>query len=216
MEMRDFITIVESAINGSGHGVFGPMFHGTTAHKMTKIASGGFKVPIGKSARNGFSSYSADLPLQTLGYGAYFALDRVSAASYSRKNGLKAADLPSFYLNSDCIMKVFLADQAAFVKWAVLNGYDFEYPDEAITIKKNQPIYANGLPFGKILRYADTKVINASHPSIYEARVRATENLTKTLASKCDAVWLCSEDGVEPFDHEQVCVYRPELIVRGD
>ena len=173
--------------------LFGPVYHGSTQEKLSKIGDKGFVgLPHQGDVSHGydFEDYHGGIPapIHHLGFGIYFTTKRSIAKQYSfgTTKGLKA-----YFLKIPKLETINFAATNTMMKWWRKNGYDFQPPYD--------PANKNAF-FGKDdLNKAGIE------------RFRATVHMTDALKSQWDAVWFKGKGMFgRVLDGDQVCVYEPE------
>lgn len=176
--------------------LFGPVYHGSTQEKLSRIEDTGFQVFVGLPRRGDIShGYDFDdyhggipAPIHHLGFGIYFTTRKSIGKQYSfgTVKGLK-----TYFLNVPKIETINFGATGTMMKWWRKNGYDFN------------PTYD---PSNKDTFFGGDELNKAGIE-----RLRATIRLTDELKSKYDAVWF-KGSGLygRSLDGDQVCVYEPE------
>ena len=107
-------------------GYFGPVYHGTTIDRKTKIDDEGFFVFVGDSGsgmiRNGYSDNLNSYPVHTLGYGIYFTQSKSIASKFA----LGSKKLDTYYLDVPRIQTINFASPNTIAKWWAKNGFDYK------------------------------------------------------------------------------------------
>lgn len=179
-------------------GMFGPVYHGTTAHNWEKIEREGFKIFIGHE-RSGdishgyeMSDYSGGIPapIHHLGFGIYFTTVKNIA---KRFNGGTVKGLKTYYLDVPRIEEINWGSPNTMMKWWLKSGYDY----------RKTPETSFGNP-------------RTNLKLIQQERLRATNSLTDELKSKYDAVWYKGKSIRQLLDGDQICVFDPSNIYEVD
>lgn len=160
--------------------LFGPVYHGTSQDKLSKIGDEGFKVFVGIHGSSGISngyqsgnySHNAPPPIHHLGFGIYFTTVLAIAKKFS---GGTARGLKVYYLKVPKLETINFGSPNTMMKWWIKNGYE--------------PEVANR---GELGRY------------------KATVDMTNNLKSHWDAVWYKGKGIHRLLDGDQVCVFEPE------
>jgi len=179
----------------------GPVYHGSTETNRQLIKYQGFQFfkepPRQGNVRHGFElkgnypETDAPPPIHFLGYGVYFSISKGQAAKYNVKkdnfgSGSKTGLIP-YYINAPRLEELNLASPKKMMAWWKENGYNMP-PIEHL---QNQML---------------------SKEEIEELWIKETDNLTKTLSSKWDAVHFIGKGFGSLLDGNQICVYNPENI----
>jgi len=192
--------------------MFGPLYHGTTAEKRDAIEREGFKffkgvghwgtrsigVDSNDNVSNGypFEPYSASSgiyippPIHHLGFGVYFTTSVTIGKKYNQGSG---KGLKPYYLKASKVETINWGAANTMMKWWKANGY-------------NMPSFPQ--------MKEDPKL--QDHKSKIERWIQETDNLTKTLSSKFDAVHYKGKGMRTLLDGDQVCVYDVDNVVEID
>lgn len=191
-------------------GLFGPLYHGTTVEKRDLIEKEGFKFFKGvgywgtrgvdrsydDNISNGYSftPYSQLInippPIHHLGFGIYFTKSITIGKKYNQGS---VKGLKPYYLKSNKIETINWGASNTMMKWWKTNGYNMPSFSEM----KEDPKLQDGK--SKMSRW-----------------IQETDNLTKTLSSKFDAVWYKGKGMSSLLDGDQVCVYDVDNVVEID
>ena len=188
--------------------MLGPVYHGTTEEKRTKIGDEGFKVFVGAQGKQyghsdvshgyEFSDYHGGLPapIHHLGYGIYFTTVKAIAKQYSMgtTKGMK-----TYFLRVPKLEIINFGSQSNMMKWWIKNGYDYKPPYDV-----------------KDGAYKDFFFGRAELQKVEHERVRATVHMTEELKSKWDAVWFKGKGMHRLLDGDQVVVFDPSNIFQID
>lgn len=175
-------------------GMFGPLYHGTTPESRERVQQEGFKIPRDVTdSRNGYPNEvyhgGVPAPIHHLGYGVYFTTNKVIAKKF---NGGTVKGLKVYFIQAPRQETINWGAPGTMMKWWLSQGYN--YPE--------------------ILKAHDVKAPGPQEMTFM--REQATENLTKTLSSKYDAVWYKGRGLRTLLDGDQVCVYDPSIIYEID
>lgn len=183
-----------------GH-MFGPVYHGTSEENRHTIDQQGFKV-FGQdeevTSRHGFlgkfhTGYPGIPPVHLLGYGIYFTPSKTVAKMYNQDS---ARGLVEYYLDVPRLETIGFQSTNTMWRWWLQNGYNF---NPALLSRRDDPDN----------RYEGNYLL-------MQEQIRATKNLTQTLAAKYDAVYLKRNAFRRGIDSEQIVVFDPNRIYRID
>jgi hypothetical protein len=181
-------------------GFYGPLYHGTTDENRATIAQQGFKVSNVDDVanRNGFggkfnAGYPGIPPVHLLGYGVYFTTVKAVAKQYNQ-NSMRG--IIEYYIDAPRMGEIGFQSPNTIWKWWVQNGYNF---DPKIAALKDNP--AN---------------MYAGNRQVMQEQLRATQNMTRTLAAQFDAIHLKKSLYRRGVDDEQVVVFDPNRIYQID
>ena len=186
-------------------GMFGPVYHGTSAENRNKIAMDGFIIPIGNErsgdVSHGYetSDYSGGIPapIHHMGFGVYFTTVLSIAKKYS---GGTLRGMPIYFLNAPRMETINFGSKGNMMKWWIKNGYDYKItPDTTFS--------------GYRTEWGGTK---NTLPSIQEERLRATIHMTDELKLKYDVVWYKGKGMFRLLDGDQVVAFDPSIIYQVD
>jgi hypothetical protein len=178
--------------------MFGPVYHGTTEDRREKIDREGFKIFVGHE-RSGeisqgyeASDYSGGIPapIHHLGFGVYFTTSKTIAKRFA---GGTTRGMKTYFLDVPRMEEINWGSQNTMMKWWLKSGYNYKVTPETT--------------FG-------TPKTNLA--AIRAERLRATQNLTKELSSKYDAVWYKGKGMYRLLDGDQVVVFVPINIYLMD
>ena len=175
----------------------GPLYHGTVADKRAMIEKEGFKVfkgpPRTGDTANGykFEPYGhSDYPppIHHLGFGVYFSTKEKIAKIFAG-NQTKGS-LKAYYAHAPRVETINYAAGHKMMKWWLDNGYNMK-------------------PY--------TAVANLHDDEKLAMWIKATDNLTRTLSSKFDAVHFAGKGyRGSLLDGDQVCIYNPDNLFEID
>jgi len=186
-EMRHEIITEELKVitteKATNSGLFGPLYHGSSAENLASIRKDGFKIVKGEKGDVGISHGYPDEeyghtgfppPIHHLGFGVYFT----TVKSIGKKfNNNSVRGLVKFYIDAPNLETINFGSPNTMMKWWVANGYNIS---------------------DRVSRYD------------------ATENLTRELSSKYNAVWFKGKGLRTLLDGDQVCVYDTSKIFMVD
>jgi ADP-Ribosyltransferase in polyvalent proteins len=180
----------QEAIN---RGMFGPVYHGTTEYNRTIIQQQGFKTAFvdDVSERNGYYNYDYYRPIHSLGLGIYFTPSKTVAKQYNQDS---LRGIIEYYLDVPRLAEIGFTSLNTIRGWWYQNGFDLQH------IKT-----PSGSAFERI-----------KYQLLAGEQLRATQNMTKVLSSKYDAVYLRRNSYRRGVDSEQIVVFDPKKIYQID
>lgn len=174
--------------------MFGPIYHGT--NNIDAILSNGFSVEMSRPHRIDYSNKpvgtSNGYPLEAYALGISAPIHHLGFAAYLTT--VKAYG------------KKYNGGSIKGLKTFYLNSRNVEEINFGAPNTMMKWWIANGY----------NMTAEATRNRDFDAWVKATDNMTKTLMARCDAVWFKGKGIRRLLDGDQIAVYRPELIVMMD